>query len=155
MRLSEAILLGSTLLRPVAGDLELPSDRGALGMAERAVGAGWSYWPWLLTMRVATPCRCPFQPLPAAWVVTHLFGCHVAEEFLDSFRNRGWVRSDERWTLEQLVDWVRSVEPAEAETRRRAIDLFQPITSVLENGVQPKPTLPHAVLREAIDSSSS
>ena len=54
MRLSEAILLGSTLLRPVAGDLELPDDRGALGMAERAVGAGWSYWPWLLTMRVAT-----------------------------------------------------------------------------------------------------
>jgi len=71
-------------------------------------------------------------------VVTHLFGCHVAEEFLDSFRNRGWVRSDERWTLEQLVDWVRSVEPAEAETGRRAIDLFQPITPVLAKGVQPK-----------------
>src|SRR5438094_6058078 len=52
MRLSQAILLGSTLLRPVAGDLELPGDCGALGMAERAVGAGWSYWPWLLTMRV-------------------------------------------------------------------------------------------------------
>ena len=120
MRLSQAILLGSTLLRPVAGDLELPGDCGALGMAERAVGAGWSYWPWLLTMRLAAPCRCPFQPLPAAWVVTHLFGCHVAEEFLDSFRNKGWVRSDDRWTLEQLVDWVRSVEPAEAETGRRA-----------------------------------
>ena len=108
MRLSEAILLGSTLLRPVAGDLELPGDRGALGMAERAVGVGWHYWPWLLTMRVATPCRCRLRPLPAAWVVTHLFACHVAEEFLDSFRNRGWVRSDERWTLEQLVDRVRA-----------------------------------------------
>src|SRR5439155_22343093 len=60
MRLSQAILLGSTLLRPVAGDLELPGDCGALGMAKRAVGAGWSYWPWLLTMRLAAPCRCPF-----------------------------------------------------------------------------------------------
>ena len=52
MRLSEAILLGSTQLKAVAGVLERDGGGCALGMARRAVNGPVNvspnyYWRWL------------------------------------------------------------------------------------------------------------
>ena len=37
-------------------------------------------------------------------------------------------RHEERWTLEQLVDWVRSVEPAD-EAEKQALNLYTPASA--------------------------
>ena len=53
--------------------------------------------------------------------MTHLFDDHIMAE--GSPRQHG-----ERWTLEQLVDWVRSVEPAD-EAEKQALNLYAPASA--------------------------
>jgi hypothetical protein len=111
MRLSEAILLGRHLIaNPAASDL----SRCALGMALGATGyqvcggddgrgSDGEYalvttrWDWLQTFNV----ECPLcgQRNYSYSSVTHMFDLHVITEGA--------------WTLEQLCDWVRSIEPNE------------------------------------------
>jgi hypothetical protein len=109
MRLSDAIMLGRvTVDSPKSGDI----NNCALGMAANACGIKRQYcnikklWPWLKT-DMDFPCNCfPNSYInidsQAAWTkVAHIFDHHVM--------------CLEDWTLEQLVDWVRSVEPGERE----------------------------------------
>ncbi len=108
MRLSEAILLGRvTMHKTFPGHL----DGCALGMAANARGILRDYltisteWPWLNERR-RPPCGCNLSAnegtfLTTTRCITHLFDSHVVRNF--------------SWTFEQLVDWVRSVEPAEPE----------------------------------------
>lgn len=79
----------------------------AIGMAY--VGAGipkgvhiCERWNWL-TEPIIYPCECfgTFELSRALTIIAHLFDHHFFE------------RQD--WTLEQLVDWVRSVEPPEPD----------------------------------------
>jgi hypothetical protein len=117
LQLSEAILLGSTMIRPKRG-VFLSSDltQGcAFGMANRANGGGNAgTWPWTMVARHAKlPCDCRGEELMAgmgysasrasveccyANQIVHLFNQHVI---------------DGSWTIEQLADWVRSIEPPE------------------------------------------
>jgi hypothetical protein len=116
MRLSDAIALGRTLIIPVQNPSRVDERSGkgcALSMAVNSVrGCGsWTLayreiWPWLCKS-FAFPCDCKDGAHDhdlAAGVIAHLFDQHIMNE-------HGLTYS--RWTLDQLIDWVRSVEPAE------------------------------------------
>jgi hypothetical protein len=121
MKLSEAILLGSTLVTSQAGQLRFSeTDSGcALGMAAAANGCTFrptsrplaendrrtlnseDIWGnWLLRV-VICPCGCGDFQVPRALrikdIIAHLFDHHMMER-----RN---------WTLDQLVAWVEMWEP--------------------------------------------
>ncbi len=111
MKLSEAILLGSTVARPLAGGLATDPTRQtcAFMMAAAALSKPeclWEEapreWPWLTQQLAHVPCGCRAwcRYLPANYMtaIIHLFACHVAAK---------------DWTLEQLVAWIASVEPRE------------------------------------------
>jgi len=121
MKLSEAILLGSTVLAPKAGRQHYSELNAGCALGMAAVAAGCTFRPvtepfarkdkrtlgaegvwgnWLLTV-VSRPCACWRIRVPRKMrikdVVAHLFDHHVM------------ARQD--WTLEQLVAWVETVEP--------------------------------------------
>lgn len=115
MKLSEAIMLGSSLIRSVPFIRDDGFGGGcAMGMAEVAAGM-FSFkletkYPWMQTQICLVPCghdigakynRIPGYKTPhtPTFIIAHLFNEHV--------------HGDRSWTLEQLVDWVRSVEPDE------------------------------------------
>lgn len=118
MKLSDAIALGRTAVIPRAG-VVLDEDGGgcALGMAGVAAGtytvgkAAVSVhelkvaFAWALETEPVCPCSCPLMDLgyKASGIIGHLFDNHV------------FGRRD--WTLDQLIDWVRSVEPPEQESQ--------------------------------------
>ncbi len=136
MRLSEAILIGSTVVKPKAGTQFSAEEQAgcAIGMAGVAIGASFSSvpdgrregglesiygWEWT-GRRVHLPCWCfVFQKKSIAWTITHIFDTHVMLK--------------KNWTLEQLVTWVRSVEPAEVV----ATDSQAPTTSAAHCGPGP------------------
>ena len=108
LKLSEAILLGSTQIKPMAGSVLCYDHNGeaygcALGMAGVAEGGEerhhWlldTIWP-ILRQKTNYPCECfPEYEQVLQTVITHLFDAHVINK--------------EDWTLEQLVDFVRKVE---------------------------------------------
>lgn len=130
MRLSEAIATGRVLVLPSSGSEWFQDGSGcARGMALEAVGKrlevtrgqeNWkrflAEWPWTAELHTKKPCDCIFpfsfgsasEATVCGWIV-HLFDLHVA--------------NTEDWTLDQLIDWVRSVEPAEpapAESEAKA-----------------------------------
>lgn len=120
MRLSEAILLGSTVVNARAGNVHFSdSNEGcALGMAAIAAGCTFTkshrqvpvkdlrtsniesvFGSWLLRV-VMRPCECGpdlSRAMRTKDVIAHLFDVHVMEE--------------KNWTLVQLVEWVQRWEP--------------------------------------------
>lgn len=125
MKLSEAIILGSTQVKSHPG-LVLGQDRYgilrgcAFGMAIVATGRQqWWFgrgvssslicdlWPWLHTIALL-PCGCvPVQPLDARSVIMHLFDMHVAPRPRTQANYPNYTIP---WTLDQLVHWVRERE---------------------------------------------
>lgn len=113
MRLSEAILLGSVSVRPLAGHM-IKFENGetfgcALGMACISAAVPvfkskqiYDEWPWLQAV-FALPCCCGGDVFLASSVIVHIFDYHIMGSY------------HPYWTLEQLVDWVRSVEPPEPD----------------------------------------
>jgi hypothetical protein len=119
MRLSEAILLGSTGVKAKPG-MFLSGDHGegcALGMA--AVASGFSLgksnvpsrtgnaeyaWPWLMNT-VRRPCSCWLigmklkRRMTIYDAITHVFDKHIFEK--------------RDWTIDRLSLWLKTVEPAE------------------------------------------
>lgn len=119
MRLSEKIALGSLMLRPVPGILNDGHGGGcAFGMA-KAADSAYVDKAWLTEIHEdVLPCDCGKDKslvmggmctlLPRSWsardytnAIVHIFNYHVA------------TKKD--WTIDQLCDWVRSVEPDEPE----------------------------------------
>ena len=123
MKLSEAILLGSTVLAPKAGRQHYSELNAgcALGMAaiangctfrpvtepfdakdRRTLGAEAIWGSWVLSA-VSRPCACWRIRVPREMrikdIIAHLFDYHVM------------AKGD--WTLEQLVGWVKTVEPGD------------------------------------------
>lgn len=112
MKLNEAILLGSTELRPHPGSYFYSSDRGcALAMAAIAVDSSVRTatvgainavlvreWPWLRHRKIGMiPCTClDEENVTVHAAITHLFDFHVM--------------SLHDLTLERLADWVRQQE---------------------------------------------
>ena len=123
MKLSEAILLGSSMLAPRGGRQHFAETQEgcALGMAAVARGCTFHKWTkpfderdrrtlgvegiwgdWVLA-QVERPCDCwriwMRRKMRIKDVIAHLFDYHIMNK-----RN---------WTLEQLVAWVQTVEPKE------------------------------------------
>lgn len=121
MRLSEAILLGSTVVAPKAGGQFYPEGQQgcALGMAaiargctfrtvirpiddteRRTLGVEGVWGSWVL-QRVERPCDCwriwLRRRMRIKDVIAHLFDYHVMDK--------------KNWSLERLVAWVEKVEP--------------------------------------------
>lgn len=102
MKLSEAILLGSTL-RPQCR-FEAFSRRGgscAFGAALEAMGttrdtAITEFWPWLNGKTLVCPACAVTEVVGAAIISSHLNDSH------------GWSR-------ERIAEWVATVEPTESE----------------------------------------
>jgi hypothetical protein len=69
-------------------------------------------WPKTAVKYVLVPCKCNLDRWGIQGVIQHLFDHHVYREF----------GTKSVWTLDQLIDWVRSVEeddgpmPVEART---------------------------------------
>jgi hypothetical protein len=105
MRLSDAIAVGRTLVsRCVAGGSTSyrakPGDGCVLDMAALAVGLRYwkdvgEVWPWVLDPDPANPTGDYREAIYSR------FDCEVMGE--------------KSLTLDQLIDWIRSVEPNEAE----------------------------------------
>jgi hypothetical protein len=117
MRLSEAILLGSKIIPPKPGTVGRIKQAGcAMGMAVAATRdhvirykAFSRRWPWVANRYKKYPCDCPHQGVislanTVEGIIAHLFDQHVMQS----------GGSYTPWTLEQLADWVRSVEPDES-----------------------------------------
>lgn len=141
MRLSEAILLGSTMVRSRAGSLrfERTNEGCALGMAAIAAGCTFSrpirqipvkdlrtgnvesiFGPWLLRV-VMRPCECQAElrrDMRIKDIIAHLFDVHIVEK--------------KDWTLDQLVHWVESWEPGESAPR-----IVSRVGQVLANPLAP------------------
>jgi len=120
MKMSEAILLGSTVLAPRAGGQHFAEMNAgcALGMAaiangctfrkitnfdrkdRRTLGTEGVWGRWVLE-EVNRPCNCWRVLVPRKMrikdIIAHLFDRHVMGK--------------KNWTLEQLVAWVETVEP--------------------------------------------
>lgn len=119
MRLSEAILAGSTLIKPFAGTIfSKDGERGcAIGMACAAIGirkyiaSDFSVrFPWLKNI-VKAPCGCCLFTGVYADSTFGSYG-HVANVIAHVFDNH--VMNDSHgfsWTLEQLCEWVDSIDP--------------------------------------------
>jgi hypothetical protein len=123
MKLSEAILLGSTVLAAKPGGQYFSETEAgcALGMAaiangcsfrhvteavadkdRRTLGAEGVWGKWVLRV-VMRPCECWDLRVPREMrikdLIAHLFDYHVMGK--------------KNWTLEQLVAWVETWEPKE------------------------------------------
>jgi hypothetical protein len=123
MKLSESILLGSTMLAAKPGGQYFPETKSgcALGMAaiangcsfqrttrpvnaheRRTLGAEGVWGQWVLRV-VTRPCDCWILRAPRKMrikdVIAHLFDVHVMKK--------------KNWTLNQLVAWVKTWEPEE------------------------------------------
>jgi hypothetical protein len=121
MRLSEAILLGSTVLTPKAGRQHFAENQAgcALGMAAIARGCSfrrvvspvpstdrrtlgtegiWGHW---VLQAVVRPCACWRFRVPREMrikdIIAHIFDYHVMQK--------------KDWTLDRLAAWVETVEP--------------------------------------------
>lgn len=131
--LSDAIRLGSLVLKPEGGQLiSRDGERGcALGMAGVATGEsvrtmltpwgkifGSEYggdenfsgirerWPWITQKIEAYPCGCPKEDLTA-------FGYEDdVEDVITHIFDDHVSEWDGGWTLQMLIDWVRAKEVA-------------------------------------------
>jgi hypothetical protein len=123
MKLSEAILLGSTMLtaKPGGQYFSETQEGCALGMAaiakgcsfhrvtgavaekeRRTLGAEGVWGTWVLRV-VMRPCECWALRVPREMrikdIIAHLFDVHVMNK--------------KNWTLNELVAWVQNWEPKE------------------------------------------
>lgn len=99
MRLSEAILLGSTMRPQIRSRYITPDGTCALGAAGEAIGrkefsgtAASIVWPWL--DRGTIPCPDCNGVTFTKWVIQHL-------------------NDDHKWTRERIAEWVATIEPKE------------------------------------------
>ena len=121
MKLSEAILLGSTVLTPKAGQQHYSDLNAGCALGMAAVAAGYTFraatepfdekdrrtlgtegvWGSWVLATVRRPCDCWRFRVPREMrvkdIIAHLFDRHVMS------------RKD--WTVEQLAAWVETAEP--------------------------------------------
>lgn len=125
MRLSDAIALGRTLANGITADIFIHSQSGcacAIGMAQLASGRDshsekWVFasWAWLNERKVwgCPSCDCQYY-CDGIDAISHVMG-HVkgTTEILTLVPAFG--HCEENLSLDQLIDWVRSIEPPEIE----------------------------------------
>lgn len=140
IRLHEAILLGAPLLKPLGGVLLKTVDNQeygcALGMAIKCNEGRplkkryqWAYEE----IPTNLPCGCDLSvEISTAGVIAHLFDLHCADYIYSRCDNAIKPNPRKRapfYTLEQIVDWVRSVDPtpeyATSEEKGDAIEVHR------------------------------
>ena len=99
MRLSEAIMLGSTLSHQVFNRMhDSKGGRCALGAAYHAMGIDQydktvpDIWPWTYERAFCPECA---NPWPVFMLIAHC------------------LNDGHRWSRERIADWVATVEPRE------------------------------------------
>lgn len=121
MKASEALMLGSTLLKPMSGVTNDGNGNGcAIGMIAAAMGKTYLVHmsppadldrtieglekilvlPWM-SKQVVFPCGCPHRA-DVIGALIHVFDIHVCQ-------------GHSGWTLERLADWLKTIEPQEQE----------------------------------------
>lgn len=110
MRVSEALMLGSTLLKPKTKLFDDDHGSGcALGMINRALGGtSTNQVPlmsivWLTDSRVKSPCCCYPREQNVRDTVIHLFDDHFAS-------------LTDPWSIDRIAQWLESVDPTPRET---------------------------------------
>lgn len=114
MRLSDAIAMGRTMTEHRANDLAHCAQGMALiscGVTDRIdmvrEGGIGKRWPWSAELTDSDfPCGCNMGERYEHSIrgsIAHIFDLHVMHL--------------KDWTLDELIDWVRSVEPVEAEAK--------------------------------------
>jgi hypothetical protein len=126
MRLSEAILLGSTVVSPQAGGQFFSQTQAGCALGMAAIARGCTFGPaikhfdeknrrtlgtekvwgnWVL-LEIERPCNCWRFRAPRKMrikdIIAHLFDYHIVEK--------------KNWTLENLAAWVETVEPKVVHT---------------------------------------
>lgn len=127
MRVGEALMLGSTLLKPLAGQFDDGEGSGcALGMIHKAVGGTranylpglglWAIFPWIAQRPAKLPCDCKGAKVMGSGcdmvsrehteqtvsnVIVHLFNQHVC--------------NNQDWSIERLADWIEQLDPTPHE----------------------------------------
>jgi hypothetical protein len=101
MKLSEAILLGSTMRAQCFGSHFGDGGSCGWGAALEAVGrrdvpeiSGLG-WEWAMVENLHAPCGCFSSLHSAAGIIHHLCDFH-------------------RWTRQKTAEWVRQVEPGDS-----------------------------------------
>jgi len=119
MRISDAIALGRTMIKPLAG-VHISADKThgcAWGMVWKSAGSAYdemhvraAYFRTTLSFKCVGLVIGSGMTLgltermnTLSMAIVHLFNDHVM------------TRKD--WTLDQLIDWVRSVEPVDPEEK--------------------------------------
>lgn len=109
MKLSEAILLGSTMNPQAFGVYEDPDGHTcALGAALKAVG--------FVVHKVLLPMDAMVNSTNLAWLFPFLHyydacpGCGAANTVFNIIPH---LNDDHKWTREQIAEWVATVEPKE------------------------------------------
>lgn len=118
VRLSDAILLGSRVIPSQPITMGYSGGPGcALGMACAATGLDVGCnaresdllkdrFP-VLDTEIWLPCGCSDRNFKVFGVIGHIFDFHVMDKH--------------NWTIEQLVDWVRTIEDTYIGTPKREI----------------------------------
>ena len=131
MRMSDAIMLGSMMLKPFAGCRDNGLGGGcALGMADVAAGGHYfceSTYPWINNTKIGLPCGCTGTVMggPGNYPYYSFGDELVSQAIIHLFNYHVMTKKD--WTLEQLVDWVRSVDPKEEEEKVNETVVMEPI----------------------------
>lgn len=135
MRAAEALILGSTIVKPVAGNID--DDKGggcALGMINHGLGSNQRYeftetFPWMWKENyTALPCDCKDERLIGSGcgmfprnqiqrhitsIVVHLFNWHVCHVH--------------DWTIDRLAEYIDSVDPTPRETPKVEEPSVEPV----------------------------
>lgn len=137
MRFAERMLLNAKLYN-LAPYFRTTKDgsRCALGLCGNDFQGAEGVYPWLFT-HVKPPCDCSYSDddllssydcvakVPASQVIAHLFNEHVAKGLetapetllciIAPSHGGGKCPEAEKWTLEQLADWIESIDPTPRE----------------------------------------
>lgn len=117
MKISIAMALGRTMIFPIAGTHLNHGKTGgcAWGMVEVAAPSSFGgAWRRAIYFRTLPPCGCTGAVLGNGMCVVKIDHiCDLGHMIVHLFNDHVMTKKD--WTLDQLIDWVASVEPPDPE----------------------------------------
>lgn len=124
MKISAAIMLGSTMIAPLAGHHlyydpanphQGPTHGCAWGMVNVAAPRQWgSMNIWAATIAVTLPCGCRGMIVKGQMRVEMSDGIETVQAAIIHLFNHH-VMTEKDWTMDKLVDWVQTIEPPDFE----------------------------------------
>ncbi len=118
MRISEAIALGRTLIQPLAG-VHLTGDQTqgcAWGMVQMAAGRDNMQALHIASNRIflTLPCGCTGNIIKGGMTLGRSTGREALDiAIVHLFNDHVMTKKD--WSMEKLIDWLATVEPADPE----------------------------------------